>query len=199
MGKAFAEKGWEVTSLDLDPKTEATIKENILTWNFNEYPVGFFDAVWASPCCTQYSCARTKANKPRDLEGADALVKKTLEIIDYFQPRCWFIENPETGLLKTRGFMEGIPFTDADYCCYCDWGYKKRTRIWTNTGLLGNKCRGPGECPNMDGKKHRNSAQQGLRKTKEGMHGERNSTKKLDRIPPGLCAEIEKNAFLQDA
>jgi 16S rRNA G966 N2-methylase RsmD len=31
MGKAFAEKGWDVTSLDLDPKTEATIKENILT------------------------------------------------------------------------------------------------------------------------------------------------------------------------
>ncbi len=27
MGKAFAEKGWEVTSLDLDPKTEATIKK----------------------------------------------------------------------------------------------------------------------------------------------------------------------------
>ena len=41
MGKAFAEKGWEVTSLDLDPKTEATIKQNILTWNFSEYPVGF--------------------------------------------------------------------------------------------------------------------------------------------------------------
>ena len=35
MGKAFAEKGWEVTSLDLDPKTEANIKENILTWNFS--------------------------------------------------------------------------------------------------------------------------------------------------------------------
>ena len=29
MGKAFADKGWEVTSLDLDPKTEATIKQNI--------------------------------------------------------------------------------------------------------------------------------------------------------------------------
>ena len=29
MGKAFAEKGWEVTSLDLDPKTEATIKQHI--------------------------------------------------------------------------------------------------------------------------------------------------------------------------
>ena len=20
----------------------------------------------------------------------------------------------------------------VDYCMYCDWGYKKRTRIWTN-------------------------------------------------------------------
>ena len=76
MGKAFAEKGWEVTSLDLDPKIEANIKEQILTWSFNEYPAGFFDAVWASPCCTQYSCARRGAKTTRDLEGADALVKK---------------------------------------------------------------------------------------------------------------------------
>ena len=29
VGKVFTEAGWEVTSLDLDPKTEATIHEDI--------------------------------------------------------------------------------------------------------------------------------------------------------------------------
>ncbi len=63
MGKAFAEKGWEVTSLDLDPKTEATIKQNILTWNFS---------------------ARRGAKKPRDLEVADTLIKKPLKSLTTF-------------------------------------------------------------------------------------------------------------------
>jgi hypothetical protein len=32
-GKAFAEQGWEVISLDSDPKTDATIHADILTWD----------------------------------------------------------------------------------------------------------------------------------------------------------------------
>ena len=81
VGKVFTQRGWSVTSLDLDPKTDATIHENILTWDFTEFPVGHFDVIWASPCCTQYSCARTSASTPRNLDLADSLVKRSLEII----------------------------------------------------------------------------------------------------------------------
>ncbi len=137
IGQAFRSKGWEVVSLDLDVKTDATIYANILTWDFSVYPPGLFDVVWASPCCTQYSCARTSAATPRNLVLADSLVQRTLEIIDYFQPRVWFIENPATGLLKTRPFMEGLPWVDLDYCSYSDWGYRKRTRFWTNICFIG--------------------------------------------------------------
>jgi len=28
--------------------------------------------------------------------------------------------------------MQSRPYFDVDYCMYSDWGYKKRTRIWTN-------------------------------------------------------------------
>lgn len=28
--------------------------------------------------------------------------------------------------------MDFIPYYDIDYCQYSDWGYRKRTRIWTN-------------------------------------------------------------------
>ena len=61
IGNAFSNLGWEVVSLDLDPKTPATIHENILSWDFAVLPPGHFDAIWASPCCTNYSCARRGA------------------------------------------------------------------------------------------------------------------------------------------
>ena len=38
VGSAFAARGWEVVSLDLDPKTKAQIHENILTWNYKVSP-----------------------------------------------------------------------------------------------------------------------------------------------------------------
>ena len=74
IGKAFRSKGWDVVSLDMDPKTDADIHEDILTWDYKSFPVGEFDAIWDSPCCTQYSCARTSAKTPRNLDLADSLV-----------------------------------------------------------------------------------------------------------------------------
>ena len=122
VGSAFSSRGWDVVSLDLDPKTDALVKADILTWDHTVFPPGQFDAIWASPCCTQYSCARRGAKTPRNLDLADSLVRRSLEIIEYFQPRVWFLENPTTGMLKDRPFMEGLPFCDVDYCCFCDLG-----------------------------------------------------------------------------
>ena len=53
--------------------------------------------------------------------------------------------------------MKGIPYYDLDYCMYSDWGYKKRTRIWTNKKDWENKlCDGSGACGNMvNTKKHK--------------------------------------------
>ena len=62
------------------------------------------------------------------LETADALVQRCLDIIAYWRPRYWFIENPQTGLLKTRDVVQGIPYVDLDYCMY-GAPYRKRTRI----------------------------------------------------------------------
>lgn len=118
-----------VTTLEKDPKFKADITCDILKWSYKDYAPGQFDIIWASPPCTEYSIAKSRG--VRDLELADKIVKRTLKIIKYLQPKIWFLENPQTGMLKDRGMMKNIPYYDV---CYCKYGYpyKKPTRIWTN-------------------------------------------------------------------
>ena len=130
VGKCCKALGYNVVSLDIDNR--ADIVSDILLWDYKKYPKDNFDIVWASPPCDEYSCMNyCRPDKVCDLESADKLVLKTLEIIDYFNPEIWYIENPQTGLLKTRPFMKYKPFYDVDYCMY-NWYVRKRTRIWTN-------------------------------------------------------------------
>ena len=191
VGEVFRERGWDVVSLDSNPKSEADIIIDIRDWDPHTFPPGYFDAIWASPCCTHYSIARKRAKTSRNLALADSLVTKTLEIIEYFQPSVWFIENPATGLLKSRAFMSGLPYADFDYCCYANWGYRKRTRIWNNAGMVGKLCLGKGHCPNMEGNRHKSTAQQGKNKTVAGeIYGSNHRLEQLHRIPRNLVLTV---------
>ena len=87
------------------------------------------DIIWASPPCTEYS--RAKTTGVRHIDYAISIVRKTIEIMNYFQPRIFFIENPQTGLLKEQDFMKDLDYYDVDYCRY-GFEYRKRTRLWTN-------------------------------------------------------------------
>ena len=75
--------------MDWDGRYGAEVVTDIMTWDYKAaFPQGHWDVIWASPDCTQYSRARTTARKPRDLEGADKLVVKCREIIDYVCLAC---------------------------------------------------------------------------------------------------------------
>ena len=202
VGKVARELGWDVVSLDIEDykgKHAPTIKTDIMEWDYKKaYAPKHFDVVWASPPCVYYYCRlqhinlnrKRKANGElwqqedweRDKTSSDEVVKRTLAIIDYFEPTTWFLENPQTGLLKDREIMQGVPFVDVDFCMYSDWGYRKRTRIWTNVkDFDGKTC--DRKCGNMDssGKKHR------LLQRK----GKGQSTKlQRYRIPPKLIREL---------
>lgn len=159
IGKVAIEAGWEVVSLDLcDKYSTPTHKENILNWNYRIYPPHHFDIVWASPPCTHYSKAKTRG--VRDIIGSNAIVARVLEIITYFSPPRWFIENPDTGKLKDQEMMLGLPFEIFDYCRF-GFLYRKRTRIWTNVLIDSCLCEGPALCPAMVGNKHRLSCGNG--------------------------------------
>ena len=134
---------YDVVSLDVDRKCNPTHLLDIMEWDYMAaYPKGYFHIIWASPPCTMYSVLRTTGG-PRDIEGANAIVRRTLDIIDYYQPYVWFMENPATGYLKQQHFMQNLPYIDAHYCMY-GYPYRKWTRIWTNV-----RCFKPKMC-NMD-------------------------------------------------
>lgn len=129
VGRVFAHNGWHVTSLDLDPRWKADLRKDVLRWDYRAaFAPGTFDCVWASPPCTEFSIALT--TRPRRVDLGNRIVRRTLRIIEYLQPRLWFLENPQTGLLKAQRFMRDLRYVDVDYCRFSDWGYRKRTRVW---------------------------------------------------------------------
>lgn len=124
----------EIISVDIDEASNPTICTDILKWDYKQYPVGYFDCIWASPpCCTFSKLQYSHKTIPQIYDNIEKnglpILRRAEEIINYFHPKRYFIENPETGLMKK--YLDR-PFFDVDYCRYSDWGYKKPTRIWTN-------------------------------------------------------------------
>ena len=102
VGSVAKNMGWTVVSLDLKG---ADINCDILQWKYKKYPVKYFDMIWSSPPCIEYSIA--KQTGVRKIEEANEIVMKTLEIIKYFKPRIWFIENPQTNGVIEEAIIYG--------------------------------------------------------------------------------------------
>jgi hypothetical protein len=164
VGKVFEAAGWEVISVDVEAKFEPTLCVDVLKWDYWQYPPGHFDYVHLSPPCTEYSKAMTK--RPRNLALGDSLVDKALEILVYFRPRWWTLENPYTGMLKSRPAMQHLkPFMQrVCYCKYSEgdetWSYRKETAIWTNLKWKPRPlCHRDSPCQWFNGKAHPIEAQ----------------------------------------
>jgi hypothetical protein len=170
--KVMNDLSYNVISVDITNhkgKFEITHKVDILEWDYKIYDKNYFDIISAGCPCIWYSILQlawvdgkngrkkkdkitgelytyTKELYEKDLIYSDKLVLKTLEIIDYFKPRLWFIENPYSSLLRKREFMKDKPFYVVDYCRY-GFDYKKTTIIFTNKKdfkpkrCLKNKCK----------------------------------------------------------
>ena len=172
-GKVSCKLGYNVISLDRDlgdgcPFTDYVaqthIKEDIMTWDYTIYPPNHFKLITASPVCMWWSMLRnswigrkikahgdtiiTKEILQNDIDlYGKPMVDKVFEIIDYFNPQYFIIENPKTGRMKEY-INELIPYYDVDYCKYSNWGYKKTTRFWTNIeGFNPKTCKN--DCDNM--------------------------------------------------
>jgi site-specific DNA-cytosine methylase len=184
VGNVCRRLGCVVTSLDWD--MPADIRTDILDWDYRSYPPDSFDIIWASPPCTEYSVAKTVG--VRKLDEANAIVKRTIEIIRYFNPRYWTMENPQTGLLKHQSVVAGLPYNDLDYCKY-GMPYRKRTRLWNNIEAWIPKPLCKKDCGHMNGNVHEQSAQQSPHMHLASVR-RRYLTRELYKVPEPLIEEL---------
>ena len=86
---------------------DADIKIDIMDWNYREYEPHYFDIIFASPPCTEYSIAKTTGF--RDIEGANKIVDRTWDIITYFMPYVLVHREPSDGALEGSGCYARCP------------------------------------------------------------------------------------------
>jgi hypothetical protein len=156
IGKVFPND--EVVSVDNDIKFNPTHNISIFDFDYKQYE--YFDYIHASPPCQYFSICQTSwYNREKRINGimtkysrelheklveeiSDKLVLKTLEIIHYFNPKCYTIENPYNGYdlsLSKRSYMQPYNYCIVNYCMY-NYPVKKPTIFFNNFDLQLNKC-----------------------------------------------------------
>ena len=125
-------------TVDNDPQHDPDFTIDIFEFDPKAF-IGDTDIIWASPPCTAFSVASIGKNwnrlsdgtlepKSDNAELGLKLLEKTIEIIDYFKPEYWFIENPR-GLMRKMDVLDFKPRATIAYCQYGD-NRMKPTDIW---------------------------------------------------------------------
>ena len=151
-------------------KSKHHIQSCLLEWDYkNDFKEGDFDIITASPSCFYWSqlrkCwynayyhvetmkfSRTEKDgyiKFTEKELQDDInkygkpqVDKVIEILEYFKPKYYWIENPKGSSMKDYLYEKG--YTNDELVSYCKYGfpYQKHTRFWTNIpNFKGNVCK----------------------------------------------------------
>jgi len=190
IGKVADKLGWEVFSSDIIQFENINYAISILDFDIKKVPF-IPDVIWASPPCTGFSVAAIGKNwnydktpKTDTAKLGIELVNKTIEIINYFNPKYYFIENPR-GMLRKLPIMEKFKRHTVTYCQYGDQRMKP-TDIWTNS----NNWKPKQMCKN--GSNCHISAPRG---SKTGTQGLSNAYER-SKIPEKLCIEILNSCIL---
>jgi len=134
--RPWADRGYEIVTVDNDPKYNPTICKDILDVTLEDLEeFGPFDFVWASPECRTYSVANMHSghwlNGIAATEAARASnvrVKHTLYLLENLDTPFWVLENPR-GMLRTQNFMNKYHRVTVTYCQYGDFRMKP-TDLW---------------------------------------------------------------------
>lgn len=107
--------------------------QDLMTWDYKNAGLKNVVGILAAVPCTDFSVAGAQYWGEKDKDGRTeksiALCRRTLEIVEYFNPKFWVIENPvgriEKCVPELRGkcLLEFQPYEFGD-------GYTKRTRLW---------------------------------------------------------------------
>jgi site-specific DNA-cytosine methylase len=192
IGKIAERMGFEVLSSDINYFENISYVKNILEFNPNE--IDFIpDVIWASPPCTAFSVASLGHHwgggdkgyipKTESAKLGIEIAKKTIEIINFYKPKYFFIENPR-GLLRKMDFMKNLPRQTISYCQYGDERMKP-TDIWTNNIFWNPRpiCKNGEAC--------HDEAPRGSRTGTQGL----SNAYERSKIPRLLCYEILKSCL----
>lgn len=193
VGKVAKELGMNVFSSDINNFDDIDYVVDILEFDFTKVPFKP-DIIWASPPCTSFSVAslghhweyidkKTHSPKTDSAKLGMKLVLRTLDIIDHFKPKYWFMENPR-GVLRKLPIVKGLKRQTVTYCQYGDERMKP-TDIWTNSELWIPRpmCKNGDPC--------HVSAPRGSQTGTQGRKGAYERSK----IPNELCVEILKSCI----
>jgi hypothetical protein len=150
------------------------------------------DIIWASPPCTYFSVAsigkhwyKDHTPKTEQAKLGVKIVKCTLDIIKYFKPKYFFIENPR-GKLRKLDVIKGYDRSTVTYCQYGDKRMKP-TDIWTNNLM---------DCFNEKGWNPKPMCKNGMPCHESAPRGSQTGTQglkgnyKRSIVPYELCKEI---------
>ena len=198
--KVAEKMGMETFTSDYKPFEKIDYVVDIL--DFDESKVPFRpDVIWASPPCTYFSVASighhwNKDHTPKTDQAklGVQIVQKTLDIIDMFQPKHLFIENPR-GKLRKLDVVKGIPRTTVCYCQYGDTRLKP-TDIWTDNladwfNKKGWKPRAMCNYRQKNCNCHHEKAPRGSKTGTQGLKG----NYERGVVPYELCKEILKSCI----
>lgn len=140
IGKVAESLGMEVFSCDINDFKGIDYVGNILNFDYSKVPFKP-DIIWASPPCTGFTVCTIGRNwRLSDKGKAIAtsttsklgvkLLNKTIEIIEYYNPDSFFIENPR-GMMRRMDQLNDYVRHTVTYCQYGD-SRMKPTDIWTN-------------------------------------------------------------------
>lgn len=187
IGNVAESMGMEVFSTDIEQFGGIHYVVDILQFDLSKVPFKP-DIIWASPPCTGFSVAAIGRNWEKTegdaIPKSDTarlgieLVKKTIEIINHFNPQFFFIENPR-GMLRKLQIMEQFKRHSVTYCQYGDTRMKP-TDIWTNSETWFPKL------PCKNGDPCHISAPRGSRTGTQGLA----NAYERSKLPPQLCHEI---------
>jgi hypothetical protein len=137
---------------------------DILQWEYKTFPQDIFS--WLLQVLLVQSILLQKALHPWPQ------ICRWIGFVNFgnykvFSTRVLVVGKSKGGLLKSRPFMEGIPFVDVDYCQFSDWGIRNPPDsggIHSFPKLMPKKCNFY-SCPNVL------VTEKGTRKHREALGG----------------------------
>ena len=116
-------------------QVEKKLGFDIYEWDYKQIKIGLVGGILAAPPCTDFAGSGAQYWKQKDKNGTTTgsvkLVKKIMDVVKYFNPLFWVIENPVGRLndlvpeLKKYGPWYWQPFWFGDR-------WTKKTGLWGN-------------------------------------------------------------------